>query len=117
MARAELEHLEHIFRIRTEHDQTGLPLARRQEIPVLVAQPNGMNNLYLVQNPSTASAASTWLQNVAAAAMNATSLPTLLSGNQAQVAWPLAGAHSAVPVGQWLLPKTVEPALSAEAAP
>lgn len=111
MAKAELDHLEQRFRLRVEHDQSGLPLARRQEL--LIAQPNSLNSLYS-SNASSATAQSSWLQNYAAlAGRSHMQLP--LVGMQP----PAMAAATAVPpaAGRWLLPNTVEAALSAAVQP
>ena len=119
MAQAELDHLEHRFRMRVEHDNSGFPMARRQEL--LFAQPErGVNNLLSIQNIPPA-AASSWLQNYAAAAISAkASLPLSLAGNRLQASNGVAcapwtqGAMPSTP-SQWLLPNTVEAALKAAA--
>ena len=71
MAKIELDHLEQRFRLRVEHEQSGLPLSRRQEL--LIAQPQangGSGTLFCVQScPPVAAAASVtsnpWLSNYA----------------------------------------------------
>ena len=111
MAKAELDHLEQRFRLRVEHDQSGLPMARRQEL--LVAQPSGMSSLYPVQNVSAAAAATSWLQNYSPMA-GRQQLPLPMAGVQAPAPAALTPPTSSLPnaAGRWLLPNTVEAALS-----
>ena len=117
MAKAERDHLEQRFRLRVEHDQTGLPLARRQEL--LVAQPNGLNPLYSA-NSASAAPASSWIHNYAALAGGRPPQMQLpLVGIQPPAPAAMAAATPAVPpgAGRWLLPNTVEAALSAAVPP
>lgn len=68
MAKAERDHLEQRFRLRLEHEQSGLPLARRREI--LLSQPQGSNfgALFPLQN-NGGNTLSPWLQNYGAAGL------------------------------------------------
>lgn len=61
MAKAELAHLEQRFRMRVEQEQTGMPLARGQEI-FLAQRQNVVGTIFPVQNPSPASLLHPWGQ-------------------------------------------------------
>ncbi len=66
MASFELLHLEQRFRLRVEHEQTGLPLPPRQEL--LASQPTQAATVVpslftLQQGTSTAKATNHWIQN------------------------------------------------------
>ena len=66
MVKAELDHLEQRFRLRVEHEQSGLPLSRRQE--VLLAQPqHPMSTLYPLQNNTVPTGVPPWMTNYGAA--------------------------------------------------
>jgi hypothetical protein len=126
IAQVELSHLEQRFRLRVEHDHSGLLLGRRQGI--LLAQPpnvGGLGSLFPLSNAAPASAtaaavASSWLQNYAALSGKA-SLSLNLAGIQNLVPAMAPGPPPApfVPstAGPWLLPNNVEAALSAVIAP
>jgi hypothetical protein len=114
MAKAEREHLEHRFRMRVEHEQSGLPSSRRQEM--LLAQPqNGIGVLYPMQNLSSGSTISPLLQNFRSAGLpTSPPIPLAMSGNQGMQAaqsnqYPFGTAPSAT--GQWLLPNFPETAI------
>jgi hypothetical protein len=128
IAQAELSHLEQRFRLRVEHDHSGLQLGRRQGI--VLAQPpshnlGGLGSLFPLHNAAapasatTAAAAvvaSSWLQNYAALSGKA-SLPLNLAGIQNLVP-AMAPAPPPAPfvpstAGPWLLPNNVEAALAA----
>lgn len=65
MVKAELDHLEQRFRLRVEHEQSGLPLSRRQE--VLLAQPqHPMSTLYPLQNSAVSTGVPPWMSNYGA---------------------------------------------------
>lgn len=123
LAQAELSHLEQRFRLRVEHDHSGLQLGRRPGI--LLAQPpnlGGLGSLFPLHNaaPATAAAAPSWLQNYAALAAKAP-LPLNLAGIQNLVP-AMAQAPPPVPfapctAGPWLLPNNVEATLSAVIPP
>lgn len=121
MAKAEMDHLEKRFRMRVEHDQSGEPLARRQEM-LLAERPTGASTLYPIQN-----AAAPWLQSFATAASmsaNKPSIPLHFDGNLAlgtpsnatnNNGWPFAGTVPSA-AGQWLLQNSAETALSSAPA-
>ncbi len=79
MARIERDHLEQRFRMRIEHEQSGLPLSRR--LDMLVAQPpSNVSSLYPNQhftasNFTTGNTLSPWVQNFGAGRMTPFSLP------------------------------------------
>ena len=109
MARIELDHLEKRFRLRVEHDQSGLPLPPRQDI--LMAQPQrGLSALYPMQNPS-ATIAQPWFSSISPPQLASnSSLPVNLPASH-----PLQAVTSRVPgtiaqaPGQWLLPSNNAP--------
>jgi hypothetical protein len=59
MAKAELKHLEHRFRIRVEHEQSGLPLSRQEEI-LLAQPPTAPSPLYPIQSFAAGGGSSVW---------------------------------------------------------
>lgn len=66
MAKAERDHLEQRFRLRIEHEQSGLPLSRRRDM--LASQPSSqIGTLFPVQNVPPGNTMSPWLQNFASA--------------------------------------------------
>jgi hypothetical protein len=123
MAKAEMDDLEKRFRMRVEHDQSRVPLARRQEM-LLAEGPTGVSTLYPIQN-----AAAPWLQSFESAATmsaNKPSIPLNFDGNLAlgtptnatnNNGWRFAGTVPSA-AGQWLLQNTgsAEAALSSAPA-
>ena len=62
MAQAERDHLEQRFRVRIEHELSGLPLSRKRDL--IFSQHSGhMGNIFPMQNLSAASAMSPWLHS------------------------------------------------------
>lgn len=111
IAKAERDHLERRFRLRIEHEQSGLPLSRRREM--LLAQPqSNIGTIYPLQNFTTGNTLSPWLNNLGAGlAMGAQhSLPlttgnhSFPSGAQAQLS-PNVLQHN---TSRWLLPGASE---------
>jgi hypothetical protein len=116
MAKAEMNHLEKRFRMRVEHDQSGVPLARRQEM-LLAERPTGVSASYPIQD-----AAAPWLQSFATPAAMSANKPSmpLFDGNLARGtptnatnnnSWPFAGTLPS-PAGQWPLQNSADAALS-----
>ena len=122
MAKAEMDHLEKRFRMRVENDQSGVPLARRQEM-LLAERPTGVSTLHPIQN----AAAAPWLQSFpTTTAMSAKkpSTPLNFDGNPARGTpknttnnngWPFATTVPSAP-GQWVLQNSAEAALSSAPA-
>lgn len=62
VAQAERDHLEQRFRVRLEHEVSGLPISRRRELNL--SQPTGlMGNLFPMQPLPAGNTLSPWLQN------------------------------------------------------
>jgi hypothetical protein len=74
IAKAELNHLEQRFRLRLEHEQSGVPLTRQQEL-LLAQPPASRSSLFYGQQrvpPSTLAPPQSWFQNFSANSMTTT---------------------------------------------
>lgn len=110
MAKAERDHLERRFRLRIEHEQSGLPLSRRRDI--LLAQPQGnLGTIYPMQNFSAGNALSPWLNNLGVGLGRGAQATLPLSGNQGFLSSLPSQLSSSIlqqNASRWLLPGAAE---------
>jgi hypothetical protein len=110
MAKVERDLLERRFRLRIEHEQSGLPLSRRREM--LLAQSQGnLGTIYPLQNFSSGNTLSPWLNNLGTGLTRVVQPAFPLSGNQAF----LSGGQAQLPpntlqhnASRWLIPGASE---------
>jgi len=110
MAKAERDHLERRFRLRIEHEQSGLPLSRRRDM--LLAQPQGnLGTIYPMQNFSAGNALSPWLNNLGVGLGRGAQATLPLSGNQGFLSSLPSQLSSSIlqqNASRWLLPGAAE---------
>jgi hypothetical protein len=107
MAKAEVDHLEQRFLLRVEHELSGLPLARRQEMPLAQTQ-SRLSALFPMRNHPPLSTVAPWLPSFGAPNMPSnTPLAIVMPGNCSMPGvqssgFPVGTMPSGA--GQWLLP-------------
>jgi hypothetical protein len=119
MAKAEIKHLEQRFRMRIEQEQSGVPLARRQDI-FLAQRQNGVNTIFPVQSPSPGSLLHPWVQPYPdMTSSNALSLAVAGANRPPQASlssqYPLAALSSTA--NPWLLPIATDTVLPTATLP
>ena len=109
MAKAELEHLRQRFRQRVEHEQSGLPLGRSQDL--LLAQNSVTKKLFPLQTNPNGVIPPPWLHSYAVAMSAkppiATPSPSQVMPTVASAPWTIPSSISGSQQGQWLLPTTM----------
>lgn len=130
MAKQELSRLEHRFRLRVEHGQSGVPLHPRN--PVVPSLTNPTPHIFAAQAPQEpAAVAASWLQSIATTMSGqapgiAPAIPGQVPSNFAvsqnpsqpasnqpapAASWPFAS--TLVPSGQWIAPAASSAQISA----
>lgn len=110
MAKAELARLEHRFRLRVEHGQSGVPLPPRSEVVPSIPTPAAPMYVAPGQHAAPAQVAASWLQSIAShmstqppgsIPLAPNQMPQMPNQAGAPAAWPFA---QPAPAPQWVAP-------------